>query len=93
MEEDDGSCTYSLAGFWDVDSYTLNGSEYIGTAITEMYVVVNSNLTTETNALYTDGSTLSTPVTMSISGTTLTCNNTDSGDVTIWKTHYLMAFI
>ena len=83
-DEDDGSCTYSLAGFWDVDSYVVGGTEYMGVFISEMYIVVNSNLTTETNALYPDGSTLSAPGTMSISGTTLTWNNTDSGDVTIW---------
>ena len=83
-EEDDGSCTYTLVGFWDVNSFAVNGSEYIGTAITEMYIVVNSNLTTETNTLYADASTLSVAGTMSISGTTLTMTNTDSGDVTIW---------
>ena len=83
-EEDDGSCTYTLVGMWSVNSFTVNGSEYIGTAIASMNIVVNSNLTTETNTLYSDGSTLSVAGTMSISGTTLTMTNTDSGDVTIW---------
>ncbi len=84
-EEDDGSCTYSLAGYWDVDSYVLNGTEYMGSAIAESYIIVNSDGTTESNTLYLiDNPPTSVPGTMSISGTTMTWSNTDSGDVTIW---------
>ena len=85
--EEDGSCTYTLVGFWDVNSFAVNGSEYIGTAWTEMYIVVNSNLTTETNYMNTYGSTLSVAGTMSISGTTLKITNigkAKDGNSTTW---------
>ena len=84
-EEDDGSCTYSLAGFWDVDSYVLNGTEYMGSAIAEMYIIVNSDGTTESNTLYLiDNPPTSVPGTMSISGTTLIMTNSESGTSTTW---------
>ena len=84
-EEDDGSCTYTLVGYWDVDSYVIEGTEYVGLAIEEMYIVVNSNLTTETNVLYIDPTlgSMSIAGTMSISGTTLIMTNSD-GDSSTW---------
>lgn len=84
-DEDDGSCTYTLVGYWDVDSYVIEGTEYVGLAIAEMYIVVNSNLTTETNVLYIDPTlgSMSIAGTMSISGTTLIMTNSD-GDSNTW---------
>ena len=82
-EEEDGSCTYTLVGLWDVDSYIISGTEYVGTSIVEMYIVVNNNLTTETNTFLADATTLSIAGTMSISGTTLIMTNSE-GDSTTW---------
>jgi len=82
-EEDDGSCLYTLVGMWNVQSMIVNGVEYIGTAIVSSYMVVNSDLTTSTNTLYSDGSTLTVLGTVSISGNTLYMTN-ESGDSSTW---------
>tara|TARA_B100001778_G_C18601974_1_gene637711 strand:+ start:901 stop:1359 length:459 start_codon:yes stop_codon:yes gene_type:complete len=83
-EEDDGSCLYTLVGFWDVESMVVGGVEYIGTAIVSSNTLVNSDLTTLTNTIYTDGTTLTVNGTISISGSTVVLTNTDIGESSTW---------
>lgn len=83
-EDDDGSCLYTLVGFWDIQSFIVNGVEYIGGVIADSYVVVNADLTTEANTLYADGTILVVTGTINISGNTVTMTNDDTGDVSTW---------